>query len=182
MYNQLYEVWKQEVEYSQFVKLPSDFYSGVIEYVKKLKQESRMLDKKTVKANLLKKEMQNTKRMVKELIRARYRKILTKIVTGEETPREVLTVEEEQFYWKISPLVESISKFTSETLYGHESNTNSDLKRKRITMRMVKEIPAIIGADMKTYGPFKAEDVASIPIENARVLAKQNLAENVEIN
>jgi DNA replication factor GINS len=46
----------------------------------------------------------------------------------------------------------------------------------------LKEIPAIIGADMKTYGPFKTEDVASLPAENARILAKQNLAEKVEIN
>jgi DNA replication initiation complex subunit (GINS family) len=35
---------------------------------------------------------------------------------------------------------------------------------------------------MKTYGPFKTEDVASLPVENARILVKQNLAEKVEIN
>ncbi len=182
MYSQLYEVWKQELRYPELVKLPPDFYARVVEYVKKLKEESRMLDKRTVKANLLRKEMQNTKRMVKELVQARYRKILGKVASGEEAPREVLTVEEEQFYAKISPLVETVSSFTSETLHGHEPKTMSDLKHKRITMRMLKEIPAIIGADMKTYGPFKTEDVASIPVENARILAKQNLAEKVEIN
>jgi len=182
MYSRLYEVWKQELEYPELVKLPPDFYAGIVEYVKKLKEESRMLDKRTVKANLLKKEMQNTKRMVNDLVRARYRKILCKITGGEEAPREVLTVEEEQFYAKISPLVETVSNFTSETLQGHEPKTMSDSKHKRITMRMLKEIPGIIGADMKTYGPFKTEDVASIPVENARILAKQNLAEKVEIN
>jgi DNA replication factor GINS len=182
MYSQLYEVWKQELEYPELVKLPPDFYTGIVEYVKKLKEESRMLDKRTAKANLLKKEMQNTKRMVKELVRARYRKILGKVAGGEEAPREILTVEEEQFYAKISPLVETVSNFASETLHGHEPKTMSDSKHKRITMRMLKEIPGIIGADMKTYGPFKTEDVASIPVENARILAKQNLAEKVEIN
>jgi DNA replication initiation complex subunit (GINS family) len=35
---------------------------------------------------------------------------------------------------------------------------------------------------MKTYGPFKVEDVASLPIENAKVLIKQGLAEKVEAN
>jgi DNA replication factor GINS len=182
MYSQLYEIWKQELENPELVKLPPNFYAGIVEYMKKLKEESRMLDKRTVKANLLKKEMQNTRRMVKELVWARYRKILRKVASGEEAPREVLTVEEEQFYADISPLVETVSNFTSETLQGHQPKTISDLKHKRITMRMLNEIPAIIGADMKTYGPFKTEDIASIPVENARILAKRNLAEKVEIN
>jgi DNA replication factor GINS len=182
MYSQLYEIWKQELEDPELVRLPPDFYAGIVEYAKKLKEESRMLDKRTVKANLLKKEMQNMKHMVRELIRARYRKILNRAARGEEVSRDVLTVEDEQIYGKISPLAEIVSNFASEILHGHEPKTMSDLKHKRITMRMLKEIPAIIGADMKTYGPFKTEDVASLPAENARILAKQNLAEKVEIN
>jgi DNA replication initiation complex subunit (GINS family) len=35
---------------------------------------------------------------------------------------------------------------------------------------------------MKAYGPFKAEDVASLPIENARILIKQGLAEKVNVD
>jgi len=48
-------------------------------------------------------------------------------------------------------------------------------------LRFLRDIPAIIGADMKTYGPFNAEDVASLPAENAKILAKQGLAERVEV-
>ena len=33
---------------------------------------------------------------------------------------------------------------------------------------------------MKTYGPFIVEDVASLPVENARILVKQGLAVLVE--
>ena len=39
---------------------------------------------------------------------------------------------------------------------------------------------AIIGADMKTYGPVMAENVSSVPVENARIFVKQGLAEKVE--
>jgi DNA replication initiation complex subunit (GINS family) len=35
---------------------------------------------------------------------------------------------------------------------------------------------------MKTYGPFKVEDIASLPTENAKVMIKQGLAEKVEAN
>ena len=182
MYSQLYEIWKQELEDPELVKLPPDFYAEIVEYVKKLKEESRMLDKRTVKANLLRKESQNTKRMVKELIRTRYRKVLNKAASGQEAPPEILTGEERQVYAKISPFSEMMSNFASETLHGHEPKPVCDLNRNRTAVRLLKDVPAIIGADMKTYGPFKTEDVASLPAENARILVKQNLAERVEID
>jgi len=50
----------------------------------------------------------------------------------------------------------------------------------RATLRFLKEVPAIIGADMKTYGPFKVEDIAALPIENTKILIKQGLAEKLE--
>jgi len=39
-----------------------------------------------------------------------------------------------------------------------------------------------MGTDMKSYGPFLAEDVASLPVENAKVLVKQGLAVLVEVS
>jgi len=35
---------------------------------------------------------------------------------------------------------------------------------------------------MKTYGPFKAEDVASVPDDNAKILINRDLAGKVEIS
>jgi DNA replication factor GINS len=53
-------------------------------------------------------------------------------------------------------------------------------KPKSVLVRFVQEIPAIIGSDMNTYGPFKAEDIATLPPENARILIKQGAAMEVE--
>jgi DNA replication factor GINS len=53
-------------------------------------------------------------------------------------------------------------------------------KPKKRVLRFLREVPAIIGADMKSYGPFKPEDVASVPAENAKILIKQGLAAEVE--
>jgi DNA replication factor GINS len=182
MYGQLYELWKQELEEPELVKLPRDFYAEIVDYVKKLKEESRMLDRRTVKANLLKKETQNVRRMVRELMWTRHRKILGKLAKGEEVSPEALTVEEEQIYQKISSLGETVSNLAAETLQGHKLRTIIGLKRKRTTVRLLKDIPAIVGADMKTYGPFKTEDVASLPVENVKVLVRQSLAEKIETN
>ena len=39
-----------------------------------------------------------------------------------------------------------------------------------------------MGVDMMTYGPFKAEDVASLPAPNAENLIRKGIAKEVEIS
>jgi DNA replication initiation complex subunit (GINS family) len=64
----LYEAWEREVKNSELQRLPSDFYVMVADYMRRLREESRMLDKKTVKASLLKRELVNVRRMVNEIV------------------------------------------------------------------------------------------------------------------
>jgi len=53
---------------------------------------------------------------------------------------------------------------------------------KRVTIRFLNMVPAIVGSDMKTYGPFMIEDVASVPESNAKILIRQGLAKPVEFS
>ena len=181
MYDELYEIWKHELERLELGRLPPDFHSRIAGYLRRLKEESRMLDKRTVKARLLKSEMQNVKRMSRELIRTRYGKLVTKVAKGEKIPSDGLTAEEEKIYTGISPFAEAYQSFAKSILHGHVPK-GVEQKHKRAALRFLKDVPAIIGADMKTYGPFKVEDVASLPVENAKILVKQGLAEKVEVN
>ena len=181
MYNELYEIWKQELENLDLGRLPPDFYSRIADYLRRIKEESRMLDKKTVKASLLKNEMRNVKRMLRELIRIRYKKLIRKITNNEKVSLDILTVEEQKIYSEASPLTETYQSFAENLLRGNVLKMDVGRGHKRAVLRFLKEVPAIIGADMKTYGPFKVEDVASLPVENAKILAKQGLAERVEV-
>jgi DNA replication initiation complex subunit (GINS family) len=63
---------------------------------------------------------------------------------------------------------------------GQTPSIKIETQRRRLTLRFLKDVPAIIGADMKTYGPFKTEDVGALPAENTRILIKQGLAEKVK--
>jgi DNA replication factor GINS len=181
MYAELSAVWKKELENAELEKLPPDFYSNLANYLKKLREESRMLDKRTVKASLLRKEMRNVRHMVKGLIETRYRKIVRKLSAGEEIPRDVLTPEEEKICLRVFPLAEAMRNFAKGVLRGHLTDVGVQNQHKRTVLRFLKDVPAIIGADMKAYGPFKVEDVASLPVENAKILVKQSLAETVEV-
>jgi len=182
MYNELYNIWKQELENLDLGRLPPDFYSRIADYLRRIKEENRMLDKKTVKASLLKSEMRNVKRMLRELIRTRYKKLIRKMARGEKVSLDVLTVEEQKIYTGASPLTEAYQSFAENILRGNVLKMDVGREHKRAVLRFLRDVPAIIGADIKTYGPFKAEDVASLPVENAKVLIKQGLAEKIEVN
>lgn len=182
MYGQLYEAWKREREDVEIQKLPRDFYAKLADYVKKMREESRMLDEKTTKARLMKREFENVKRVIDELVQLRCDKTFQTTGTGKIVPRENLTEEEEKFHGEFSSLAESYQGLLKDILRGRLSRAGVERKEKpkKVLVRFLQEIPAIIGSDMKTYGPFKPENLATLPVENARILIKQGAAVEVE--
>ncbi len=180
MYDELYEAWTQERETTEIQALHKNFYVKLAGYIKKMKEESRMLDEKTVKAKLLRRESNNVIKMAKELIELRREKALTKTIDGEPVAKEALTSEEEKLLDEVSPSLEGFNALLKGIVGGRKPRIEVKEKPRTMILRFVKEIPAIIGADMKTYGPFRPEDVASLPIENARILVKQDVAVEVE--
>jgi DNA replication initiation complex subunit (GINS family) len=182
LYDELYEVWKNEKETLGIQRLPKNFYAKIAAYIKKMKEENRMLDKKTTKAKLLDREFRNVKIMLGELLQCRYKKFLEKSLARETVPKEALTEEEKKLYGEVLPLAEAYKVFSKNILRGHLSNIGKVAEQTMIVLRFVQEIPALVGADMKTYGPFAPEDIATLPPENARILIKQGVAVEVDSN
>jgi DNA replication factor GINS len=179
MYEEVYRIWKNEVERAKLGELPADFYFKVTEYLRKIREELRMLDRKAVRSALLQAEMRNVEYMLKQLFKKRCKKIVKIILKGEKIYQNFLTKEEQEILPKIAPLEDFMG--TLKRLLKGQYLTDKE-ERKIVVLRFLKDIPAIIGKDMKTYGPFKAEDVASLPIENARILIKHGLAERIHLN
>ena len=50
-----------------------------------------------------------------------------------------------------------------------------------ILVRFQQPLPAIMGMDMKAYGPFQPEELATIPAQNAENLIKRGIAKRVEV-
>jgi DNA replication initiation complex subunit (GINS family) len=186
MYDELYAAWRFEVENAELGGLPPDFYARAADYLRRIKKENKMLDKKTVRASLLEHELEHVKCMLHELVWARYKKLVALITESQEIPSDLLAVEEESMSAVFLSFAESYKKFAEQLLSGHilsqASNASEKKNHKRVVVRFIKNIPAIIGADMKTYGPFMVEDVASVPAKNAKILVKHGLAEEVEVS
>jgi DNA replication initiation complex subunit (GINS family) len=184
VYDELYEAWLRDKKSADVQTLSKDFFSRLAQYVKKLKEESRMLDEKSTRARLLLLEAENAKRLSEDLIRLRYEKLLRKTTLEEPTAQEGLTSEEKKIYCEIASSAEDYQNFLKGVLSGNSSTFEADVevKMKKRVLRFLREVPAIIGADMKLYGPFSPQDVASLPAENAKILVKQRLAVELQMN
>lgn len=182
MYDELYAAWLWEIENSELGPLPPDFFVRVADYQKRIREETRMLDKKTVKMSLLEHELKNVKRMLQELAWVRYRKLIKLVIEGQKAPADALTARETQVANGILAFADKYQQFVTDLLQGQTSQIDVAKVHKRTPLRFIKQIPAIIGADMQSYGPFMAEDIASLPVENAKILVRQGLAEIVGVS
>ena len=196
MYNQLYAAWQREIDDPTLGALPTDFYVKIGEYLRRIKDEDKVLDKKSVKMNLLLHESTNVERMLKELLEARYRKLIKNVTKNQKVPIGLLTIEEARMVETFADFTKTYRKFADDLMQGQITQmgepdkasikvivkTDTATVPKRSTIRFLKSIPAIMGADMKSYGPFVAEDVASLPPQNAQILVKQGLAVLVEVS
>ncbi len=155
-------------------------------------------DKKTVKTNLIEHEARNVERMLEELLDLRYKKILKTVTRLHKAPVELLANEEAKICESFVGFADTYQRFAKNLMGGEQTPITvtiiqpsasptaqaakteykppTHVTHKRLTLRFTKAIPAIMGADMKSYGPFASEDVASLPALNAQILIKQGLA------
>jgi DNA replication factor GINS len=180
LYDELYEVWKKEKEILEIQELPKNFYAKIADYIKKVKEENRMLDRKTTKAKLLDREFKNVKIMVGELFRIRHKKLREKALARETVARTVLTEKEEKLCREVLSLTEAYQAFSEDVLRGQLGSIKKGAEQSITVLRFIKQTPALIGSDMKTYGPFEPEDIATLPPENARILIKEGVAVEVD--
>ena len=71
----------------------------------------------------------------------------------------------------LSATINGKSKFLESLVENH--------KIKKVVIRFLSEVDEIIGADLERYGPFKVEDIATIPYENAQALIVKKIATKV---
>ncbi len=179
IYNELLEAWKRELRADKLQDLPSDFYPRLVDYVNKLKDESRMLDKKTAKARLLRIETRSCRRMITEIVMARCRKLVSSTGKNVEASQSAQTSEERKLMKDAFSVIEAFHGVAQSVIHGRSFEADLRSGQRRPVFRFRKDVPAVIGDDLLLYGPFKAEDVASVPSSNGRILVGQMFAEGI---
>jgi len=181
MYNELYSAWQYELDHEEIGHLSSDFYSRLSEYIAFLQDKNIQDSKKTVTSALLAHELTHVNCMIQELMFARYNKLIENITENKNLPLDILSAEEKKIYSIFLSFTKEYQLFNKNLFSGAIIKINNKKPQKRVLLRVLKDIPALIGSDMLSYGPFLVEDIASLPLENAELLEKQGLGKLVKL-
>jgi len=179
LYVELYNAWQSEEELQP---LPENFYSDVATYLKSLMEEVRGLDEQSLKAQLKRQELDRANYLVKSLILRRFRKMISLLfLEGKGVNKANLSGVEKVIYNEMEMVGKKMDEAIECVVSGSRLEVTSREHPERVLLRFLQEVPALVGVDMKTYGPFKVEDVALIPVKNVESLIRGGFVKRVDI-
>jgi DNA replication factor GINS len=171
----IYKLLKREIEISQLQQIEPDTFQKIAATLGTLKGQGY----EGVEAKVRDRLTELLASSAQLLIEAR----LHKLRQGKEPlDYSKLTDEEKYALDGMSDSAARIDEIISATAKGRVKVLESmavRVRSKQVLVRFLKPIESFVGVDMNKYGPFQQEDVASLPLENARSIVDSGLAVQV---
>ena len=170
-YELIRKIQREEQKQPKLTHLPDNFFDSVTSYL----QQKRQLTLKDEKKVAL--EVKNAERLVEDIFNRRERKIvnLSLLAARANIQPDNLTEEEKAFFEELTNIVKGRREKLLEQVFKAE--------KELVSMVVFKEeVSAFVGADGKTYGPFRKGDVAKLPEENVKVLIERKMVEEFKVS
>jgi DNA replication factor GINS len=171
----VYRLLKREIETSSLQQIDPDTFQKIAELLGTLKGQGYEGVEAKVRDRLTE-LLANSARL---LIESRLYKLRSH---QELVDYSKLTDEEKYALDGMSDFAARIDEVISATIKGRVKVLESiavKVRSKQVLVRFLKPIESFVGVDMNKYGPFQQEDVASLPLENARSIVGSGLAVQV---
>lgn len=182
MYKKLYEKWLQELSDETLYPLSDAFLNDIAQ---EISQTRVVLAKSTDKTTerLVEQKLKNLEYMLQDLLDLRMNKIMRNIHENKEIDLSLITLDESQYIERVKRAYSDYNEFVNNIVSGSTVETVYEEKTEAEAEKMLvlfhKDYPAIMGADMISYGPFSKGDVVVLPSANAKILIKNGIADLV---
>ena len=155
-----------ESESQEIGKLPPDFYTKVSSYAQRLRRSASSGGSEAA-LRLISVQVRLIESMSRQLLQTRASKALRHGARTNLLPEErYLCLPREEFDRRFASFLSSLSEGKPSFI---EFARKSEIER-MVVVRFTKDVGELVGFDLKRYGPFAAEDVASISAASADVL------------
>jgi DNA replication initiation complex subunit (GINS family) len=181
LYKDINAAWAAETANDELQNLEDLRLSKMTEYLSKVRFAlTETPAEKQLQADMYTQEALNLEFMLKDLLMLRRNKII-RAAMAQRKPLGAMVLSEEELYNRLLRGFEGHSNFVREALTGMPSSTltrptdGGEVSPQEdvvdyVIVRFLRSIDdSIIGIDERTYGPFKKEDLITIPADNARV-------------
>ncbi len=133
----------------------------------------------TLQGRLTLKEKEVVTRLLRELKEARLQKLVSITKRQGDMDAAGLTDEEKTLVKGIEDSMKAFGQGRNEPARTGDVAPEEPIELS--VVRFLQDIPEIVGTDLKIYGPYKKEDVGSLPNQNARALVMQGAAKEIEV-
>jgi DNA replication factor GINS len=172
--NKLHHLVLRETENDSIQEINPDFYKSLSDFIGNLKKQEFDGVESKIKETII----DTATELTSLLINIRLDKtskpndmIFKNLLDEEKFILDAEVEQRERTEMILSAIINGKSKFLESISQNHKTKT--------VVIRFLQEVDEIIGADLEKYGPFKIEDIATIPYENAQALITKNIATKV---
>ena len=155
-----------ELQNAALLQLPRDFYSKISVYSQKLRRSSGSSTSE-VANRIIAKQAKMIDSMARQLLVVRAKKATQQRALLQLLPEErYVCSAQRRFQKRFDTFIEAVSAGQPSFIeFAHRSEAE-----RSISVRFTKRVDEVVGLDLRHYGPFEAEDVASLPAANADIL------------
>jgi DNA replication factor GINS len=172
--NKLHHLVLRETENDSIQEINPDFYRSLSDFIGDLKKQEFDGVESKIKETII----DTATELASLLINIRLDKIsksdninFKNLLDEEKFILDAEVEQRERTEMILSAIINGKSKFLESVSQNHKTKT--------VVIRFLQEVDEIIGADLEKYGPFKIEDIATIPYENAQALIAKNIATKI---
>ncbi|MEK6826230.1 MAG: hypothetical protein AABX08_03600 [Nanoarchaeota archaeon] len=194
-YEGIYDILRKEKYEQEIQKLPAGFFSDVINYLKEKKSiadaqksQNSIFSQEAVKTE---KQLQNVKKIIKELYERRENKIIQMAIFASRAniPADSSNFlrEEEEFYRSLLELLNDYRGGILDNLLVLKNpqiqipkDIKKEIKEDTKLVRFLYPMPKFMGEDLNIYGPFNSEDIANLPYKVAQLLISKKRVKEIK--
>ncbi len=172
--NLLHSMVLRETESETIQEIDPNFYRNLSEFIGDLKKQEFEGIENKIKQSLI----DMASELASLLLNSRLEKAagldvnFTNLLDEEKFILDAEEQKRERTETILSATVNGKSKFLESLSKNHKTKT--------VSLRFLKDVDEIVGADLEKYGPFHPEDIATIPYENAQALIAKKAATKIQ--
>ncbi len=172
--NSLHAIVLRETESDSIQEINPNFYRGLSDFIGNLKKQEFDGIESKIKQSLI----DMATELTSLLLHTRLEKTIssdsidfTNLLDEEKFILDAEEQKRERTEMILSATINGKSKFLESISQNHKTKT--------IVLRFLQDVDEIVGSDLEKYGPFKPEDIATIPYENAQALIIKKAATKI---
>lgn len=172
----LIQGWREEQASKPLQALDATFAGAVKDLVTSLDHALSTIAEGTLQAAIIRKELDLVRYLWNDLLKLRKRKLEAAVAAGLPVNEDYLLDFEAELYKAMRGMS---FKYDAGRNIFPDTRINRELSSNYLTIRMVQDSAEFVGLDLRTYGPFKKEDIVYMPKEHAEILIGDGKAKRI---